>query len=118
TFVGYRQRGIPGAVAATLGVVFPSLVIIVIIAAFIRNFADLDVVKNAFAGIRICVCVLVLNTVIKLWKNTVISKSALVIFAVVLILAAFTGISKVLLVLASGVAGLVIGGIRRGRAKR
>ena len=58
TFVGYREAGILGGVMATLGVIFPSLVIITIIAAFIRNFADLPVVKHAFSGIRVCVCVL------------------------------------------------------------
>ena len=63
TFVGNRTRGAVGGVVATLGVVFPSLVIITIIAAFIRNFADLAVVKNAFAGIRVCVFVLILNAV-------------------------------------------------------
>ena len=117
TFVGYRQKGVPGAVCATLGVVFPSLVIITIIAAFIRNFADLPVVKNAFAGVRICVCVLVLNTVIKLWKTTIISKASLIIFIAVLLLAALTGISKVILVVASGVTGLAIHLIRKRRAE-
>ncbi|MBQ8929603.1 MAG: chromate transporter [Oscillospiraceae bacterium] len=117
TFVGYRQKGVPGAVCATLGVVFPSLVIITIIAAFIRNFADLPVVKNAFAGVRICVCVLVLNTVIKLWKTTIISKASLIIFIAVLLLAALTGISKVILVVAAGVTGLAIHLIRKRRAE-
>ena len=69
TFVGQKRKGIVGGIVATLGVVFPSLVIITIIAAFIQNFADLAVVKNAFAGIRVCVCVLILNAVIKLLKK-------------------------------------------------
>ena len=49
TFIGYKQRGVIGAIFATLGVVFPSLVIIITIAAFVSNFADLPAVKNAFA---------------------------------------------------------------------
>lgn len=52
TFVGYKNRGIPGAIAATLGVIAPSLVIIMIIAAFISNFIELSFVSSAFAGIR------------------------------------------------------------------
>ena len=59
TFVGQKQAGIWGGIFATLGVVFPSLVIIMIIAAFIQNFAHLPAVQNAFAGIRVCVCVLI-----------------------------------------------------------
>ena len=69
TFVGQKQAGIWGGIFATLGVVFPSLIIIMIIAAFIQNFAHLPAVQNAFAGIRVCVCVLILNAVVKLWKK-------------------------------------------------
>ena len=66
TFVGQKQAGILGGIFATLGVVFPSLVIITIIAAFIQNFAHLPAVQSAFAGIRVCVCVLILNAVEKI----------------------------------------------------
>ena len=66
TFVGQKQAGVWGGIFATLGVVFPSLVIIMIIAAFIQNFAHLPAVQNAFAGIRVCVCVLILNAVEKI----------------------------------------------------
>ena len=62
TFIGYRLRGVPGAITATAGMVFPSLVIITIIAAFIQQFAHLAVVQHAFAGIRIAVCALVLQS--------------------------------------------------------
>ena len=68
TFVGQKTRGAAGGIMATLGVVAPSLVIITVIAAFIQNFADLAIVQNAFAGIRVCVCVLILNAVLKLLK--------------------------------------------------
>ena len=49
TFVGQKTAGILGGIIATLGVAFPSLVIICIITAFIQNFAELAVVQNAFA---------------------------------------------------------------------
>ena len=65
TFVGGKQHGVIGGIAATLGMVFPSLVIITLIAKLISNFADLAVVQNAFAGIRACVCVLIFNAVVK-----------------------------------------------------
>ena len=52
TFVGQKRRGTLGGIVATLGIVFPSLVIITIIAAFIQGFADLPAVRNAFGGIR------------------------------------------------------------------
>ena len=66
TFIGQKCAGNIGGIVATLGVIFPSLIIITIIAAFLQNFADLAVVKNAFAGIRICVSVLIINAVMKM----------------------------------------------------
>ena len=108
TFVGQKQKGVLGGIAATLGVVFPSLVIITIIAAFIRNFADLPAVQNAFAGIRACVCVLILNAVVKLWKKSVVDWKAFLIFAVVFLGSVFFNLSPVLYVLAAALAGVVI----------
>ena len=111
TFIGQKQHGILGGIFATLGVVFPSLVIITAIAALISNFADIPAVQNAFAGIRVCVCVLVLNSVVKLWKNTIKDKWTLVIFALVLIGAVFTELSPVVFVLLAAIAGIAIKGL-------
>jgi len=108
TFIGHKTRGIIGGIMATLGVVFPSLVIITIIAAFISNFSELSLVANAFAGIRVCVCVLVINAVIKLYKSAVVDKIAFLIFLAVALLMLFTNISAVVFVLAAGVLGVVI----------
>ena len=94
--------------AAALGVVFPSLVIITIIAAFIGGFADLPMVRNAFAGIRVCVCVLIFNAVLKLWKKAVVDWRALVIFLAVFLGASFTGLSPILFVLISAAAGILL----------
>lgn len=108
TFVGQKQAGIPGGIFATLGVVFPSLVIIMIIAAFIQNFAHLPAVQNAFAGIRVCVCVLILNAVVKLWKKSVVDWKTFLVFLLVFAGSVFLNISPVLYVLAAAVAGIVI----------
>lgn len=108
TFIGYKLRGLAGGIIATLGVVFPSVVIISIIAAFIQGFSDIVWVKHAFSGIRICVCALILNAIIKLWKKSVIDKPSFVIFAVVLGLAVFTKISPAVFVVLAGICGLLI----------
>ena len=102
TFVGYKNRGIPGAIAATLGVIAPSLVIIMIIAAFISNFIELSFVSSAFAGIRACVCVLIGSAVVKLAKKSLVDKGAIAIAAVVFVLALFTSVSPALLVVVAG----------------
>lgn len=108
TFIGYKVAGILGGIFATLGVAFPSLVIITIIAAFLQNFADLAVVQHAFAGIRVCVCVLIFQAVRKLWKNTVVSISTSIIFGVVFILSAAFSISPIILVALAGISGAII----------
>lgn len=113
TFIGKKQAGVLGGIIATLGVVFPSFVIISIIAALLQNFSDLPAVKSAFAGIRVCVCVLILNSVIKLWKNAVKGKATLIIFCVVFIASVFLDISPVVFVLMSAAAGILISGVWR-----
>ena len=108
TFIGYRRRGVVGGIVATLGVVFPSLVIIILIAAFLNNFAEIPLVQNAFAGLRVCVCVLVFNAVVKLFRGSVADVAAGLVFAAVFALSLFTSVSAVLLVVLAGVAGIVI----------
>ena len=122
----------PGIVVATLGLVFPCLVIIMLIAAFLQNFAEQPVVVHAFNGVRACVCALILSSVLKLRKSTVVDGATAGVFAVVLVLAVLGSFvsfpagwagsvlsflcSPVVLVVAAGVAGLCIraakGGLR------
>ena len=108
TFIGCKRRGIPGGIAATLGVVSPSACIITIIAAFIANFAEYPIVKNAFAGIRACVCVLILNVVIGLFKKSVLDAFTAILFAVVFLISLLTDVSPVIFVPAAAVAGIVL----------
>ncbi|MBQ3755952.1 MAG: chromate transporter [Oscillospiraceae bacterium] len=108
TFIGYKVAGNLGGVAATLGVVFPSLVIITLIAGILTNFADIPAVKSAFSAIRVCVCVLIFNAVLKLWKSAVKDRPALVIFILVLGLSMFFNISPVVFVLFCGAAGIAL----------
>ncbi len=108
TFIGYKVAGNLGGIMATLGVVFPSLVIITLIAGILTNFADVPAVKSAFAAIRACVCVLIFNAVLKLWKSAVKDRPALVIFVLVLGLSLFFDISPVVFVLFCGSAGVAL----------
>ena len=108
TFIGYKVAGNLGGIMATLGVVFPSLVIITLIAGILTNFADVPAVKSAFAAIRACVCVLIFNAVLKLWKSAVKDRPALVIFVLVLGLSLVFDISPVVFVFLCGVAGVAL----------
>ena len=108
TFVGYKIAGNLGGVIATLGVVTPSLLIIMFIASVLQNFADVPAVKSAFAGIRVCVSVLIFNAVLKLWKKAVVDKAALVLFVLVFLLSLFTKLSPVVFVVFCAAAGILL----------
>ena len=108
TFIGYKVAGTVGGIIATLGVVFPSLVIITLIAGILTSFADIPAVKSAFAAIRVCVCVLIFNSVLKLWKGAVKDRGELVLFLAVFVLSMFFDISPVLFVLFCAAAGIVL----------
>lgn len=108
TFIGYKQKGILGGFVATFGFVFPSLVIITIIAAFIQNFAHLPYVTYAFDGIRACVCALILDAVLKLGKKSIIDKWCVAICVGITVLSVFTSLSPVILVVLAGAAGICI----------
>lgn len=116
TFIGRKQKGIAGGIAATLGVVFPSLVIITILAGVIQQFAEIEWVKHAFAGIRVCVCVLIFNSVLKLQKKSVIDKPTTAIFCLVLIGAVVLKASPVIFVIAAGICGIIIHSLMSGKA--
>ncbi len=108
TFIGYKYSGLPGAICAALGFLSPSIIIITLIAAFLENFAELPIVMHAFAGIRVCVCVLILDAVLKLGKKSVKSASAWWIFDITMVLAAFTQIPTTVLVIGAGIAGYIL----------
>lgn len=108
TFIGQKNQGIIGGIVATLGVVFPSLVIISILAGFISSFSHLPLVINAFAGIRVCVCILIFNAVVKLWKSAVTNRLGLVLFLVVALGSMLFHISPVLFVILAALLGILL----------
>ena len=130
TFCGYRVYGFRGAVFATLGVLFPPILIVLVISAFFWSFAENPWVQYALTGVRACVCALILSSVLKLRKSTVVDGPTAGVFAVVLVLAVLGSFvsfpagwagsvlsflcSPVVLVVAAGVAGLCIRAARGG----
>ena len=111
TFIGYKYRGVPGGVLATLGVVFPSLIIITAIAAFLSNFADIPVVRHALAGINAAVVALIASSVLKLAKSNLKDAVSGGIFLAGLALALLLKLSPVILIVCAGVIGWVVYGL-------
>ena len=119
TFVGQSLAGVLGGIIATLGVVFPSLVIILCLAGVLGMVAGLEVVQHAFAGVRICVCVLVFNAVVKLGKQSIIDLPTALIAVAVMLLAFFTDVSPILFVLTAAVVGILLQLVKgKGAAKK
>lgn len=112
TFIGYKLRGITGGIIATIGVVFPSLIIILTIASFLQNFADMAIVQSAFAGIRVAVVALIITTVIKLLKSSIKDYLGVIIAILAFIISAFLGLSPVYVVIAAGLTGFIFKYIR------
>ncbi len=120
TFIGSKRRGVPGGVVATLGMVFPSVVIITLIAAFLQNFAHIPAVGHAFGGVRAAVVALIATAVLKVGKTTLKSGWGVALFAVVLLLSLFGELlrglfpavaflfSPVVYVIAAGLVGLAV----------
>ena len=107
TFIGCKYKGALGGILATLGVVFPSVVIITVIAACLSNFADIPVVKHALAGINAAVVALIASSVLKLGKSNLKDAVSVCIFLAAVVLAFFAGVSPVILIVCAGAAGYV-----------
>lgn len=107
TFVGYRQRGFWGSVFCTLGMVTPSLIIITLIAAFLSNFAEISLVKNAFWGIRVAVAAIVVNAVVKLFSKNVKGRIGIFVFLFSLLVLLFTTTSPIVVIVISALIGIL-----------
>ena len=108
TFVGYKRKGILGGIFSTLGMVSPSLIIVSILALFLEQFMSNEIVAHAVAGIKVVVCALMLNTVITMAKKSIVSAIGGMIAVVSFLLAVFTPIPTVLLVVIAGILGIML----------
>ncbi len=108
TFIGQKHKGILGGIVTTLGVVFPSLVIISALAGVIEAFSHLVWVQKAFGGVRVCVCVLILNAVVKLYKKAVVDKATFAIFLLTALGSTFLHLSPVVYVCIAAIWGIAL----------
>jgi chromate transporter len=114
TFIGNKQKGVLGGFLATFGLVFPSLIIISVIAAVLTNFAEIAAVQHALAGIRVAVVVLVGYSVKKLAKSGVRGAFGWCLFVLTFLVSALFGASPVLVVVLAAVAGILAGILGKG----
>lgn len=105
TFIGYKRKKTLGGAVSTLGVVCPSIIIIMIVAAFLGNISQYEVVQNALWGIRVAACALILSSIVKLFKSGVKNVFGLVMFLAAILVTGVFGKSSVYMVIAAIIAG-------------
>jgi len=108
TFIGYKLKGLLGGIVSTTAFIIPGISFITIIAVALQNFADYPIVKNAFAGIRIAVGALIIDTVYKLLKGSLKDKKSVVIFILAFLCSAALSANPVLIVISAGLAGFFL----------
>ena len=108
TLIGLKLKGFWGGLFATIGVITPSMIIITAIAMFLTQFEENPYVVHTFTGVRACVCILILDAVLKLGKKSVKDKRTLLIFIIILAVSLFAPISPVFSVLLAGAAGFFL----------
>ena len=107
TFVGHKRRGILGGIAATLGMITPSIIFILIIASLLSQFMDSIYVKQAFAAINVAVAALIVSAVVTMAKGGIKDWFTLAVAVASFSVIIFLGISPVFAVIGSGVAALL-----------
>lgn len=107
TFIGYSRKGLPGACAATAGIVAPSIVVITLLAMFLNNFADIIWVQRALRGINVVVAVLLISAVWNFGKKTIFDLVTFGIGALAFVAMTVFNVPGVFIVLIAGVLGIV-----------
>ncbi|MBS6643857.1 MAG: chromate transporter [Clostridiaceae bacterium] len=117
TYTGYKKAGFPGAAAATLGIILPSFLIILIISAFMENLLQYTVIEHAFKGIRIAVALLIIQAAVKMIRkmlkkspNKILSVGFVAVFFSITLFLNLSGIrfSTIYLILTAGLLGYFI----------
>ena len=114
TVVGDRLRGVKGSIAAALGTILPSFIIILLIAIYLTPDAikNNEVLTRIFKGIRPAVVALIAAPVFKMAKTAKISWSNFWIPVVATLLIWLLGVSPVIIILVAGVGGFIYGKIK------
>jgi chromate transporter len=107
TFVGFNLAGVPGTIVATLGVVLPSFLLVLALAMLVKRFSQSAWLNSALRGIRPVVVGLIASAVWTVGQKTLLDLKSWVLALVMLVLLLRTKIHPILLIVASGVIGLL-----------
>ncbi len=107
TFIGYKLAGFMGSLLATIGVVLPSIIIIILIWFFLAQFTNNEILEYAFSGIKIGVVVLIFNAGLKLNKANKLNVFNFIMIILTFLLISFTNISIILVLIFGIISGIV-----------
>lgn len=109
TYIGYKVANVFGGVSAALGMISPSILIIIVLAGLIQRYSALPIVESAFSGIQIAVAVIILNAVVKMLKTSIVDKITVGIFIVTLIVLLIFDIPTIWVIIAAFIFSILIG---------
>ena len=115
TYVGAKVNKGLGAICATLGILSPAILIVTLVATFFMPYFSLPWVQHALMGLQICVCALILQVVIRLFRSFVLDLPSFLIFCASLLISFFTSISPIFLIIAAGLFGFAVYRLRGGK---
>lgn len=108
TFIGYRLVGIPGAIAATLGIVMPTFLIVLILAALFLSFKDNPLIQAAFMGIRPAIIALIAYAAVNIGKTSIFNKGTTVIALIALLVFLFIPVNPIIVLIVGGLLGILL----------
>lgn len=107
-YVGYRVKGVSGAIVATLGTILPSFLIILLIATFFYQYRNNPIIDKIFLGIRPAIVALILSAVYKLMKSGKFGYKKIIISIITTLVIAFLGVNPIYLIIAGALGSILI----------
>lgn len=117
-YVGYRLKGISGAIIATLGTVLPSFFIILFVAIFFFQYRDNPIIEKVFLGIRPAIVALIVSAVYKLTQTAKLGYIAMAVALVAALIIVFLGVNPIYLIIGGALVSVVINKVRKNNNKR
>lgn len=117
TYIGYKKKGMAGAVLATIGVILPSLIIMILVAMLMKQFATNRFVAGALMGVKACAVGLVVYAVVKLGKDILTSVYAWILAVTSFLVLILTGVQVVWIMLGGLVVAIVYSIIKSKKMK-
>ncbi|HKM08106.1 MAG TPA: chromate transporter [Sphaerochaeta sp.] len=117
SMIGYKKRGVIGSIIATLGEITPSLVLITLLASVLSQFEESIHLQRAFGGIRVAVCALITQSVLKLYRKSIVDLPTLLLCLVTVLGTMFLQLSPIVFVVVGILFGLGVQKLKRRKAE-